>query len=87
MPFESFFENIDGNVRLRSGVRTLKLGSGYGVGDEYDPVGTYASDFRLQIYLKPQSEPAGGAITTCAYFKTENTAALTHCWRQNHTGV
>lgn len=76
MPFESFFENIDGNVRMRNNVRTLKLGAGYGVGEIRTLTGVYANDFPLQIYVKMATQPSGGAIATAAYFKTENTAAV-----------
>jgi len=78
MPFESFFENLPliNSLGLRDGVRTLKLGAGYGVGELYVPTGTYATDIKLQSYLKVGTEPAGGAITAAGYFKTENTADI-----------
>jgi hypothetical protein len=78
MKWYRFFKSADGGktVTVDNSVKNFKIGNGYGVGDEYIPTGTYADDFRLQIYVKQTDEPSGGAISTAAYFKTENTADI-----------
>ena len=77
MKWYRFFKSSDDGktVTIDPSVH-LKWGEGYGVGDTIVPTGTYANDFRLQIYTKVAKEPAGGAIATSAYFKTENTADI-----------
>ena len=77
MKWYRFFKSSDDGktVTVDPSVQ-LKFGAGYGVGDTMTFTGTYAKDFRLQIYTKMAAQPTGGAIATAAYFKTENTAAV-----------
>jgi hypothetical protein len=79
MKWYRFFKSSDDGktVTVDPSVQ-LKFGAGYGTGDTIVHTGTYADDFRLQIFTKVAEEPVGGAIATCAYFKTQNTADISH---------